>query len=327
MGKWLILSAFAVLIGLGAGAYSLWNEQRNQEIAAEQAVLETAANEVRIEGVLSTANVVNIPAPIEGILDTVMIDVGVEVYENQLLAQVMNTEIEIELLVLAEEQGAAQEAVNEMESKLIAARLEASRAEADYSRGRDEYEAAQANATRQRTLYRNGATPRLIYQKAQDDLKLVLADFEAVEASWRQAENGIEYARRDLDEAKRNLADVDLTIEELNQELEAAQISSPVNGIVTGMAARQGQDIHPGMDVLFQIATDLSRMNVILEPSPEQMALLRPGKKVFISVGDLWDELLQGTVVEMNLDRTVVAFANPTPKIRPGLNATVLVTP
>ena len=93
------------------------------------------------------------------------------------------------------------------------------------------------------------------------------------------------------------------------------------------MTARQGEDIHPGMDVLFQIATDLSQMNVILEPSPEQMEMLRPGKTVFISFGDIFDEILQGTVVEMNLARTVVAFANPTPKIRPGLNATVLVRP
>ena len=86
-----------------------------EEIAAEQAVIETAAAVVRIQGVLSTPNVVSIPAPIEGILDTVTIDVGVEVYENQLLAQVMNTEIEIELQMLAEERGAAQDAVNEME--------------------------------------------------------------------------------------------------------------------------------------------------------------------------------------------------------------------
>lgn len=327
MGKWLILAALAVLIGLGAGAYSLWMEERNQEIAAAQAVIETAAEEVRIEGVLSTADVVNIPAPIEGILDTVMIDIGVEVYENQLLAQVMNTEIETELMLLREQQGAAQDAVNKMESKLISARLEASRAQADYTRGRDEYEAAAATATRQRTLYREGATPKRIYQQAQDDVKKVLADFEAVEASWKLAEDGIEYARRDLDEAKRNLQEVNQAIEALNQEMQAAQITSPVNGIVTGMAARQGQEIHPGMDSLFQIATDLTHMNVILEPSPEQMAVLRPGKTVFISVPGVWEELLQGAVVEMNLDRTVVAFANPTPKIRPGLGATVLVRP
>ena len=93
--------------------------------------------------------------------------------------------------------------------------------------------------------------------------------------------------------------------------------------VLTGMAARQGEEVHPGMDALFQIAVDLTLMQVILEPSPAEMEFLRPGKAVQVLVGDPVNATLEGTVTEMSVGRAIIDFANPTPEIRPGLPAVV----
>ncbi len=325
MGKWILFAVASILVGLGAGAVSLWLEQKSPPVP-EEAPPPPVEEEVRIQGVVAAANSVAIPAPIEGILDTVLVNVGEEVYEGMLLAQIQNTLIDSELVVLQERRDEAEAAVHKAESNEIAARLEASRAQADLNRARDELAEAQREADRQRMLYREGATPRMVFHQAEEELERVRADFESVAAAARVAEDRADQAREELEAAKRMLRDVDLKVEALNEEMSAAQIVSPINGVVTGMAARQGEEVHPGMDALFLIAVDLSRMTVILDLTPAQMEFLRPGKEVQVYIAEVINEPLEGTVVEMNMERTLVEFLNPSPAVRPGLTAVVRAT-
>jgi multidrug resistance efflux pump len=165
-----------------------------------------------------------------------------------------------------------------------------------------------------------------VYQEAESHLGNVQKEYEAVEAETRQTVNRMDATETDLDAARRRVDQLNRSIEEVNSEIEAAQIVSPVDGIVTGMAARQGEVIHPEMDTLMQIATDLSRMQVILEPSPAQMAAMYPGQSVRVFVAELPGEALEGTITEMTIGRTIVEFLNPSPRVRPGLTAQVLVS-
>ena len=175
-------------------------------------------------------------------------------------------------------------------------------------------------------LYREGAASRQAYEKTVAEHEETQKQFETIRAVARQAEEGTATAQAKVDAAQKSVEQFEREIEAINSDREAAQIVSPVRGVITGMAARQGEEVHPGMEALFLIAVDLSRMTATLEPSPAEMALIRPGETAFIHVAELPAQSLEGTVTEMRVGSVIVDFANPSPEVRPGLTAQVTIS-
>ncbi len=327
-GKWALVAVAALVAGMIAGAVSLLRESNKQaEVAppAKKKIDRPVAAEVSLPGVLAAQNVVSIPAPIEGTLGMVMVEVGDEVYQNMLLADIENTALQAEAQAARERVDTAQTRVHNLENAEVAARLEASRANADAARARSELEKAEKAARRQQMLYREGATPRLVFEKVWAEYEAKREQFEAIDQVARKAVERVDRVRRDLDEARQRLAEAEADLEGANQDLEATQIFSPVDGVVTGMSARQGEEVNPGMQSLFQIAVDLTHMEVAVEPSPADLARIYPGQTARIRVAEIPDEAIAGVVREINGGRVVVAFLNPSPDVRPGLTAQVTI--
>ena len=323
-GKWFAIAGAALLAGVLAGAVSLWWGQRGETAPAEPAATPPPA-EVRLEGVIGSRNVVTIPPPIPGILEMVMVEIGSEVYQGMLLAQIYNSEVEADLKAAREELRDAEDEVSSLERLRAAARLEASRAEADLARARTVFETARKAAARQAMLYREGATPRRIYEQAQAELETRRKEYDAALAIAQEAASDVEQIEKRIEAARRRVDRIRADMEAIQQDLEACQVVSPVDGVVTGMAARQGEEISAGMEALFQIAVDLSRLTVTLEPTPSEMKLLTPGQRALVYVAEMGGQPLEGRLTEMSIGKAVVDFANPSPDIRPGLTAQVVI--
>lgn len=325
-GQWVLMGAVALLAGALAGSLSYWWRQRpaTREEGPPAATAPPTA-ELRLEGVIGARNVVSVPPPIPGTLEMVLVDVGVEVHEGMLLAQIHNTAIESELALAKAELADAESAANQAESALMSARLEASRAAADLARAREDFEAARRNAERQQLLYRKGATPRQVYDKYDAEFRARRQEHDTIAAASKLVSDKVAEAERGLDEARRNVERIQREIEEINKDLAASQVISPVNGVLTAMAARQGEEVQLGMEALFQIATDLSQLTVNLDPSPAEMEYLKPGQSVLVYVAEMGGEPIEGSITQMSVGRAVVEFSSPNPAIRPGLTAQVVV--
>ena len=130
-GKWVLLTVAALLIGAAAGAVSLWWQSRSTGPAAPVVVPAASApatgEQVSLTGRVVALNVLGIPAPVEGTLESVVFSIGEEVFEGELLGHIRNTAFESEM---ADARRAVQEAedhVREMDSRFLALRLEATR--------------------------------------------------------------------------------------------------------------------------------------------------------------------------------------------------------
>ena len=329
-GKWVLIAVAAVAVGMIAGGLSLLRQASREADARKQADTATAAelpaeSLVSLTGVLVAQNVISIPAPIEGILDTVMVDIGDEVFENMLLANIQNTALDAEAQMAREDLDTAQARVNDLENLEASTRLEASRADADARRARGESDKAEKAARRQQMLYREGATPRLVFQKVWAEYEAKRKQFEAIDQVARKAGERVDRTRRDLDEARRRLAEAEAELEDINADLEATQIFSPVDGVLTGMSARQGEEVNLGMENLFQIAADLTRMEIAVEPSPPELDRIHPGQTARVQIAEIPNEAISGVVREIRSDRVIVEFLNPSPYVRPGLTAQVTI--
>jgi multidrug efflux pump subunit AcrA (membrane-fusion protein) len=86
---------------------------------------------------------VPVGAAVAGTIDSFLVDVGQDVFEGQLLARISNQDLESARQEAARAAQNAQEKVNSVEGRIIAARLDASRTRADANRSRDQFERAE----------------------------------------------------------------------------------------------------------------------------------------------------------------------------------------
>ena len=329
-GQWLLVSVTVILLGVAAGAVSLLLRTADDSTPpasrpAPEVSERPVAEEISLPGLVGAQNVVGVPAPIEGTLEDLMVGVGEEVFADQLLARINNTSIEADVVAAREELERAQDRVNSLESLFAAVRLEASRANADLSRVRSEFLSAERAALRQRMLYREGATPRLVYEEVQAAFEVKREEYETSSQVAENANERVSSVLKDLDLARRFLDEANEELDVVGLVLLAAEIVSPVNGVLTGIGADAGEEVHPETGDLFQIAVDLSRLEIAVEPEPPELARIHPGMPALVYLAEIPHEALPAAVKEVKDGRVVVEFISPTPAIMPGLSAQVTI--
>jgi HlyD family secretion protein len=282
--------------------------------------------EVSLPGIIQARHVVPVAAQVSGEIELFLVDVGQEVYEGQLLAKIMNGGLESASETAMAAVDNAQARLSKVEAAIISARLEASRSAADASRSRSEFERTEKIYKRQQFLYSQGATPRLVYEKAQREFEAAEAEYRSLQDLASQTEARASAMSDEAAMARRIVDDKMKQLEDARTTLQQAEVHSPVSGIVVARNGEAGQQLPPQVEgkELFRIAVDLGALQVTLEPEPPVMARLKPGMPAMVFVAELPDGL-SGSVAEIKDGRVLVDFASPNPIIKPGMTAQVRI--
>jgi multidrug resistance efflux pump len=324
----LVLGAVVILAAVGAGAISvLWRERAKPAAQAATQRIPTAppGPDVSLEGKIKALHIVAVPVPVEGKVDVFHVEVGQEIFEGQLLAQIRN-----ESLTGAEEQATqlaerARNRINDLEAALIAQRLEGSRARALASRTRSDFDRSEKAYQRQKMLLGAGATPRLVFEKAEKEYRINQAESESAETLAQQAEGRVESLLKELDAARKTLEERTVDLEHAKADLAAAEVHAPVDGLVVGLHGNAGDDVDRTMKDLIQIATDLSQLAVVIEPPPPVLARIRPGQSAVVTVAEAQNGSLAAEVKKVENGQVTVEFTSPDPAVKPGLTAQVRI--
>jgi len=323
-GQWLLVSGAVILLAVAAGALRMhYREHAAPNPRALSAPPLPA--EINLPGKIRAQHVTSVGAPVDGTLESFLADVGDEVYEGQSLAVIKNGRIESAQESAASDAERAQARLNDLESRLAAARLEASRAGADFTRIRGELSRAEQFYLRQQMLNREGATPRLRFEKSQQDYQSVKADFTSREAVAREADDRATQIARNIDMARKVFDDKNQALDQANRDLAASQVHSPVNGVIVGRHGQEGGEVSPAIADLFQIAVDLTLLEVVVDVEPALLAALRPGQPAAVLIAELGGESLPAAVKDVGNGQAVIEFSSPNPAIKPGLSAQVRI--
>ena len=316
-----------MLIFASAG-FVFWKKRPNKPLPV-QATIEKqelpAGAEISLAGSVMARDVVQVPVPIEGEVVEFFVEVGDEVYEGQMLARLRNTQLEAVRDRAMEEVEQTQTRINNLESMLAAARLEESRAAADASRARNEYARLDKIYQRQQMLYREGATPRLVFEKAEKEALAAKEESESLTALAAAISERVSGLSRDLDALRKVLDHKNQELEAAQQDLLAAEVVSPVTGIVIARRGVEGDQVNPSMPDLFQIAVNLTSLEVVVQPEPDVLKRLHPSLPAAIQVAEAGGEMIPGVIEAVREQDVVVAFNNPSSLVRPGLTAQVRI--
>ena len=322
-GKWALYGVAAIALGIGAGALSLRKRPAPLPPSRASAAVVPAANEVTLQGKIRAQHVVGVAAQASGIVEAFLVEPGQEVFQGQVLARIGAQGLESAREVAAAGVERAQEQVNKAEAAVTSARLEVSRAEADVQRGQMTLDRAEKTYQRQRTLLAAGATPRLTFEKAEHEYESAQQEFTAVDAAARSGREHVQAALKQVEAAKRIVEDKAGQLEEAQADLQAAEVHSPVDGYVISRQGEAGKPADEFGEEFFRIATDLSALEVTVEPAPHVLKRMHPGQQALVLLLDLQSSAMEGIVNKIGDTQVIVEFTSASPAIKPGMLADV----
>jgi HlyD family secretion protein len=309
--KWLLIGLG--LIVLAGGGVALARRERRPAITpvvvASQNSLVAEANFV---GTVRPRTTISVGAPAAGVLDSFFVDVGQEVYEGQLLGKLRNDPLDNVQKQAQASLDQAQERITNLNSELLAAKLEVSRAAADQMHARGEIDRLEKEYTRQKKFWDQGITPRLTYEKAEKDYLAAKTALDAQDAAAARAKDRLAAINSDLDAANHALAQGNESLEKTKTQNAGTEMHSPADGLVVARHGQPGDTVDPSVQDLFKIAKDLMALEVSATPDPEILGRMHAGQPVSIRVPELSTEEIPGVVRELHGPQIVIDFTSPT---------------
>lgn len=157
-----------------------------------------------------------------------------------------------------------------------------------------------------------------------------IEEMDAAEASYLSA-------KTDLITAEASLAQAKSTLDLSKVDLSYSVIRAPVDGVVISRKINVGQTVQSSFQapVLFQIATDLTKMKVECSVDESDIGKVKEGQKARFTVEAYQNETFQGVVQQVRFSpetvqnvvtyTTIVNLENPQKKLFPGMTATVSI--
>jgi HlyD family secretion protein len=147
----------------------------------------------------------------------------------------------------------------------------------------------------------------------------------------------VESGEADVHAAQAQLAQAEAALYQNEVNVAHAIITAPIDGIVVSRSVDVGQTVAASLQspTLFEIAADLTKMQVKASVDESDMGRVRAGESVSFTVDAYPDETFTGTVSQVRLQPTVVQnvttyssiinVANPDRKLKPGMTASIQI--
>mgnify|MGYP000716195279 CR=1 FL=1 len=250
--------------------------------------------EVTAVGTLQPVDSVEVGSDLTGEIAEVLVEANDLVQAGQVLARIEPRPFEI--------------AVAEARSAVASARASVAQAEANLDLARREHDRTAALVERQ-------AATRMELENAASKLRIQSAVRDSARAQLAQARSSLERA---------------------GENLEDTVIVSPIDGVVLQRSVSPGQTVVSAMSAttLFEVSTDLSRLQAEVDIDEADVAQVEPGQPTRFSVAAWPDRTFDATVARVDLSpdltSAVVYVAelhldNPDGALRPGMTATASI--
>jgi len=268
--------------------------------------------------------------------------VGERVQKGQLIARLDPTDYQRTL-------ENAQLALKKAQANLEALRANQASAEATSRQSLASAEVAYANASRDLQSARDNLEAT---QKLYDAGGTSLQSLQQAKDAYAKAQASLESARVNLETARRSLAlkgasnaqelknaqlavqQAQLEVKTAQQNLAATEIYAPFSGLVAevnGQVGSVGVGATNSNSSALLTLIDISSVNLPLQIDESEIAKVRVGQKVEVSLDAFSDESFQGVVTQISPQAKVVSniavfyvtvnIPNPEQKLKPGMTA------
>jgi HlyD family secretion protein len=289
-----LITIILVLVAIGAGvtAYYMRDTRPEPTVTTLPITRGDISDVVQATGTLEAVTTVDVGTQVSGLVEDMYADFNSIVKKGQIIARLDPSLIQTQ--------------IEQRRASVI-------RAEADLERLRVNVADAQRKLNQAHQMWDKQLIPR-------DQLDTAEMNVKTVESQIKSSEAGLTQAKADLNMQQVNLGHT--------------VIKSPIDGIVISRNVDPGQTVAASMNapVLYQIAADLTKMQVLANIDEADVGRMRPGQYVTFRVDAYPTDTFTGTVEQVRLQPTVVqnvvvystviSVPNPQLKLKPGMTAT-----
>lgn len=305
--KWVILIALLIAVGILA-AFSFGRKSAPQYFTA-MAETGDIHNVVEATGTINAVTTVQVGSQVSGTIFKLYADFNSHVKKDQVLA-----EIDPSLF-----QGALLQAKADLEN----ARANAAASRANLAKAKATAGQAQSDYARNAAMAEQGIISRQQLDASKATADSAVADVNAMQAQVTQANAQI---------AQKAAA---VTVAQTN--FDHSIIRSPIDGVVVNRTVDVGQTVAASLQApnLFQIAQDLTKMEVYTKTDESDVGMIKTGQPVRFKVDAFPKDSFRGSVMQVRMNPTtvqnvvtydtIIIFDNPDMKLFPGMTAYVTV--
>lgn len=320
------LVVFIVLAAVAALSALAWRRFRSGPAAPpahiDQKPTPPASSTALFTGRIQPQKMVSISAPAAGTIARVLVEAGQDVYAGELLAQLNNGKLAPVEDAARQDAAKADSRVTDLRAELESAQMEASKDSAAAVAAHAAMTSAEKEFVRQQALDRAGATPHLAFLKAQSDYQTALAGSENLDALAQRDREHLERVSRELAAARSRLEERSSDFASIDT---VSEIRSPVDGVVIAQEGKAGDAVNPAQSTLFQIAVNLSLLDVAVTADSKTLDGIQAGAPATVRIAEAGDVEIPAAVREVSGTGLLVGFESPSAAIRPGMTALVRV--
>ena len=268
MKKRILISISALIAVVFVSGFAFYfNKHRDSGYITVPAKVDTIVEAVEASGTVNPVNTVDIGSQVSGMIKDIYVDYNSKVTKGQLLAQ-----------------------------------IDPSLFQAQVDKARGDHEAAPSNKAKIQAMLvydkKNYERYKRLYEKnyvAKSDLDLAEATYKSDLAQIAAAQGTINQAQATLNN---NLTNLRYT-----------KIVSPVDGIVVSRAVDVGQTVAASFQTptLFQVAQDLTNMQIEVNVSEADIGKIKKGQEVEYTLDGYADSVFHGKVTEVRIAPTTVS--------------------
>jgi len=296
MRKRILIGVVGILIvGAGASAYYTTRPVKTPEVTTAAVTRGDIVDAVVSTGTLQAVTTVQVGSQVSGTVAWLGADFNSTVRKGQVIAR-----LEPSLL----------------EAQLRQSRANLAKAQADEDRARVQLADAQQKLGRASQL----AEKQIIARSDLDAARLA-----------------VESAQAELKASHAQLAQAEAALYQNEVNLTHAIITAPVDGTVIARNVDVGQTVAASLQspTLFEIAADLTKMQVKASIDEADMGRVRAGQTATFTVDAYPNETFRGVVAQVRLQpivtqnvttySSIVSVANPELKLKPGMTASIRI--
>ena len=296
MNKKIVAGIVVLIVAAGiVFGFTYLKRNNNNGLQYEKATIDrgTVTALVDTTGTLNPVTIVDIGSQVSGKIENIYVDFNSQVKAGQVLAEL--------------EQLNFQTKVQQNEANYSSSLAALEKSKVSLENSRKQYERAKS-----------------LFEKEL----LSFEEFEATETQYFSAKADLQSSEARLEQAKAQLdtSKVDLTY---------TIIKSPIDGVVINRNVNVGQTVAASFQapVLFQVANDLTKMQVECSVDEADIGRVKEGQAARFTVDAFPDENFTGVVKQVRYSpeviqnvvtyTTIVDVENPEMKLRPGMTATI----
>jgi HlyD family secretion protein len=246
-------------------------------------------------GTLNPVTIVDVGSQVSGKIIKINVDFNSQVKQRQIIAEI--------------DQSPFLSKVQQNEANYLSSQASLEKSKVTLDNSEKQYERAKSLFNKELISYEEFENTETQYFSAKADLQ--------------SNEARLEQAKAQLDASK---VDLEYTI-----------IKSPIDGVVISRNVNEGQTVAASFQapVLFQIANDLTKMQVECSVDEADIGKVKEGQKVRFTVDAFPNDNFNGVVRQVRYSpeviqnvvtyTTIVDVDNPEMKLRPGMTATVSI--